>query len=172
MIFLDLDGVLANFMLQVETYMTRYNLDHYKKPYGNWIDFEKATNTSIFDLLYPKLTRIEILNFWATMPKYTWTHDLIKIMTPPMGKKDMRILTAVTKRQSSFTEECVYGKRYWAAVNAPGIKVITCLREEKKNYATPKDTLVDDYNKNVAEFKEAGGKAYLFTNFENFKKGI
>ena len=139
-IFLDLDGVLANFNLQLNTYMKNLGLEAYKEPNQSWAEFESKNQISIFTLLYSKLSKAEILTFWATIPAYSWNRKITELY------KDHKIevLTALPKPQQGFQDECKFGKLYWVETNLPGIKTNLCSREEKKLFATEDSLLIDD----------------------------
>ena len=68
------------------------------------------------------------------------------------------ILTRVsTKREASL-------KRAWAKVYFPHNKILTTTRPKHKR-VSPKDSiLIDDYNKNLEEWREHGGIPFKFIN--------
>ena len=64
----------------------------------------------------------------------------------------------------SRNNESRLGKRMWAKRNLPGVKLILSFANNKKNYANENSILIDDREKNINQWKEAGGIGILHTS--------
>lgn len=140
-LFLDQDGVLADFYAGAERV-----LGH---PWN-----ENTTNTVV--------DRGKILNkhssFWENLPPMKDLHVLWGFIE----KFQPHILTAVPSWEHEYSEVHA-GKWAWVKKHLPGFSqsrfhVVT--RSEKAHYAksgSTQNVLVDDFDKNIAEFQAAGG---------------
>ena len=144
-IYCDMDGVICDFVLAA------------KKATGqNWVglrdgqDWESIKNTK---------------NFWSTMP---WTRDGRQLWNF-IKKYRPHILSAFSPEDPN----CKPGKRKWLKNNvgySQSFMINIVRRREKKNFAKNKGRpaiLIDDYPKNVDQFKNAGGIGILHTNTQN-----
>jgi 5'(3')-deoxyribonucleotidase len=128
-------------------------------------DFVKAFNQT-FEAHYPEHTPMDKIgsikhkldevnpNFWDEIPPM---HDAKKLMNF-LADKDFEILTAY----ASWSPRSKHAKVKWMAKHfgVPASKIHTVLRAEKKNYAMTNgkpNILIDDYAKNIKEFRDAGG---------------
>ena len=75
-------------------------------------------------------------------------------------KKYKPILLSAPSRNN----ESRLGKRVWAKRNLPGVKLILAFADNKKNYANENSILIDDREKNINQWKEAGGIGILHTD--------
>lgn len=94
-------------------------------------------------------------DFWANLEwmsegKQLW--DYIKKYKP-------KLLSAPSRENSSRI-----GKREWVKNNIPEAKLILAAAELKQHYASPKSILIDDREKNINEWVEAGGIGILHTS--------
>lgn len=91
---------------------------------------------------------------------------------PPMPDLDVlwnsvkhrapKVLTALPKRDASDVER---QKRQWIRRHlGPDVEVITCLTEEKPNYCSPTDVLVDDRAVNRKLWTQRGGLFVLHSD--------
>ena len=145
-VYVDMDGVLCDFILQA------------KRATGqDWTglrdgqDWESIRKTK---------------NFWANMP---WTRDG-KQLWSYLSKHKPHILSAYSVEDPN----CIPGKMRWLRKEVGYTQksmINTVRRRDKKNFAMKgSDTikkpaiLIDDYPKNVQQFKSAGGIGILHTN--------
>ena len=140
-IYLDMDGVLFDFVKNIE----------------------KTTGLTINQ--WTKLGRKErwdpiIANkkFWSDGP---WLAEGKKLFAF-VKKYNPHILSAYVEH--AFDPNCIPGKRKWAMKNTgiPSNKINLVMRSQKKNYASPGSILIDDYEKNTSEFNRAGGTGITF----------
>jgi Fe-S cluster biosynthesis and repair protein YggX len=102
-------------------------------------------------------------NFWYDMPwmqggKQLWSY---------ISKFDPHILSAYV--EESYDPNCIPGKTAWLRKNTGLInkqKINLVRRKEKKLFAKRGNPaiLIDDYEKNIREFTQAGGVGIHHTN--------
>ena len=143
-IYLDMDGVLFDFVKNIE----------------------KTTGLTINQ--WTKLGRKErwdpiIANkkFWSDGP---WLNEGKKLFTF-VKKYNPHILSAYVEH--AHDPNCIPGKRKWAQKNTgiPSNKINLVMRSQKKNYAKVAGQpaiLIDDYAKNTKEFTQRGGIGITF----------
>jgi 5'(3')-deoxyribonucleotidase len=145
-IYIDLDGVITNFNKAVKDmgYGPIENLE--KNPPKMW-----ALITS------------KGIPFWQNME---WLEDgkkLWQLLQP----YNPTILTARIKDPKSVT-----GKHIWIEKNFgkdfKNYKIVS--RKNKQLFASPSSILIDDKDKNINEWKEAGGIGILYTDFDSTKE--
>ena len=137
-VYVDLDGVLVNFKKAIEAIGLKLD-DLDNKPGMAWSRIAKAGE-----------------NFWAHAP---WMKDG-KELWDFVKKYNPTILSAPTTANSSKT-----GKRIWVKNElGQNIEVILCKKSEKQNYADEKSILIDDFDKNIDQWKSRGGIGILHTN--------
>ena len=100
-------------------------------------------------------------NFWSTMP---WTKDGRQLWNY-IKKFDPHILSAYTTEDPN----CKPGKRRWLRSNLglSGSRINLVRRVEKRNFAMNgrrPAILIDDYPKNISNFKSAGGIGIIHSN--------
>ena len=141
-LYCDVDQVLCNF------------LDGAEKVLGkSFIEFDKDRR---WPLIHDKKDFWETLE-WMPGAKRLWTF---------VNKYDSHILSAYTKSDSNS----IPGKLKWLRKNAKltqRSRIHLVLRAQKKNFAMNKRQpaiLIDDYPKNVQQFKSAGGIGILHSN--------
>jgi predicted nucleotidyltransferase len=139
-IYLDLDGVLADWEKQFETY-TGMTCDEYELKFGKDKRIEFVLKNSP--------------NFYASMD---WMSDG-KILYNFAKEFPCEILSHSTDDQSTI------GKLNWLKNN--GIKLkpnLVSKREDKSKFANAKSIMVDDRQDVIDAFKKAGGIGILHTN--------
>jgi hypothetical protein len=101
--------------------------------------------------------------FWITldwMPDGKQLWDYIKKYNPIL-------LSAPSREESSKL-----GKRVWVKRELPGVKLILKYASQKQEYASPTSILIDDRQKNIDQWKAAGGIGILHTNTANTIKQL
>mgnify|MGYP001452178021 FL=1 len=141
-IYVDMDGVLCDFVLAA------------KRATGqNWQGLRSGQD-------WESIKRTK--NFWSTMP---WTRDGRQLWNF-IKKYQPHILSAYSIEDPN----CIPGKRKWLKSNlgyTQNFMINIVRRREKKNFAMNKRQpaiLIDDYPKNVQQFKSAGGIGILHSN--------
>ena len=147
MIFLDVDGVIANFV-RASFFV------HIKEP-------EEPSQWNYFETWNPPLTSKE---FWLPIHAigdrfydewvgpYPWTHDLVA----EVQKHDKVCLLT----DSSSHPTCIPSKIRWCERYAPGLEVI--IAKSKELLAGPGRLLIDDNDSNCDKFFYAGGNVIRF----------
>jgi hypothetical protein len=100
-------------------------------------------------------------NFWSTLPWKSGGRQLWNYIK----KFDPHILSAY----STEDPNCKPGKRRWLSNNLglSGSRVNLVRRSEKRNFAMDgrrPAILIDDYPKNISDFKSAGGIGIIHSN--------
>ena len=141
-IYLDMVGVLCDFVLAA------------KRATGqNWLGLR-----SVQDWESIKRTK----NFWSTMP---WTGDGRRLWNF-IKKYQPHILSAYSIEDPN----CIPGKRKWLKSNlgyTQNSMINIVRRREKRNFAMDgrrPAILIDDYPKNISDFKSAGGIGIIHSN--------
>jgi 5'(3')-deoxyribonucleotidase len=155
-IFLDLDDVLNEF-----TMTTLEALGCCAGPYNpewGW-DIVKAANEMHPHDVFTTETFWNSLNrkHWATLPKSRMCDRLIARCADFVGRENVYILSSPTK-----DPDCLAGKLEWIQDELPEwIHRQYMIGPQKHLCASPESLLIDDRDKNVQDFCEAGGKVVL-----------
>ena len=144
-IYSDMDGVLSDFDKRFMEFSKGVAPDQYEKKYG----VEKFWELIDGEVGVPFWAGMD----WMTDGKQYW--DYIK-------KYDPIILSAPSRN-----EESKYGKRIWKKRNMPTNKMILVPAWKKQEYASPTSILIDDREKNIQQWEDAGGIGILHTSAAN-----
>ena len=145
-IYCDMDGVLCDFKTAAEKVTGM--------PIMKWMYASKSEK-------WQKIK--DTPKFWHTLPWQAGGRQLWSYIS----KFDPHILSAYV--EESYDPNCIPGKTKWLSKNA-GIsnrsKINLVRRKEKKLFAKKGNPsiLIDDYEKNVREFINAGGTGIHHTN--------
>jgi 5'(3')-deoxyribonucleotidase len=151
-IYLDMDGVLADFdgaMLQ-HNIINRHDFIH--KPKLEWTEEEAKLDVAVETVMKQR-------GFWLGIPVMNKATSLVDLSTL-LG--ETFILTA--RPNGEEFEWVADEKRQWIREHFPEFDdehFICCLRSEKKDYAKG-NILVDDMKRNCYEWEMAGGYAILW----------
>jgi hypothetical protein len=143
-IYLDMDGVLFDFVKALET-TTKMSINQWMK-----LDRKKRWDPVIAND-----------KFWSDGP---WLSEGKKLFNY-VKKYKPHILSAYVEH--AFDPNCIPGKTKWAMKNT-GIdrsRINLVMRSQKKNYAQIAGRpaiLIDDYEKNTKEFANRGGIGITF----------
>ena len=138
-IYVDMDGVLVDFDGGYEklTGMTTRAADE-KGPEFFWKPISKAG------------AKWWITLNWMPDGKQLW--DYVKKYNP-------ELLSAPSREEASRM-----GKRVWVKRELPGVKLILKSADKKQEFASPNSILIDDREKNIEQWKSAGGVGILHTD--------
>jgi cytidyltransferase-like protein len=138
-IYVDMDGVLVDFDGGYEklTGMTTRAADE-KGPEFFWKPISKAG------------AKWWITLNWMPDGKQLW--DYVKKYNP-------ELLSAPSREEASKM-----GKRIWVKRELPGVKLILRSADKKQEFASPNSILIDDREKNIEQWKNAGGIGILHTD--------
>lgn len=139
-IYCDMDGVLCDFNKRFEQFGGMPPRE-YEAKYG--------TN-KFWDLISKVGAQYWSKMSWMPGGKQLWDH--IKQYNPSL----------LSSPSSDYSSR--YGKKLWVQENLPGTKLILAKRANKKDYASGKSILIDDLDKNIDEWRAAGGIGILYTS--------
>ena len=162
-VYLDMDGVLADFFGGVEFL---YGVDHWKE----------LTNDKTKDLKKQVIDRITGTDFFAVLPKFPTADALIDMVKKFTGGK----FSINTSPLRGDHENSAKYKRVWISNNIeqPDEVIVT---GRKESYAKDKGTgtpniLIDDRPVNIERWQAAGGYGILYQanrdSLEKVKKGL
>lgn len=140
-IYVDLDGVLADFDKSAEAQLNTDNIYKYEFIWGP----EK---------------------FWTEMNKdeefFRWLDkkEDARHLWDSIAHLDPIILTALPKTGAERVDR---QKRAWVGENFPGTEVITCPTKDKPKHCKPGDILIDDRAVNRDAWIKAGGTYLIHT---------
>lgn len=141
-IFLDLDGVLADFFLRARDLL---GCDYHSLPPAEaW----RALS--------------EIPHLYLTLAVLPDAHRLYAVLSP-LGDR-LSILTAIPL-PTGYLVTAAADKRQWVAENiSPSLPVHTVAGgENKRLFASPGDILIDDSERNIRAWESVGGIGVLHT---------
>lgn len=154
-IYFDMDGVLADFDNGVRTLCQMEPLpQNTKRPKG------------YDEILWKKISKVE--HFYDKLEPMRGAKKMIEFCIEKFGVEKVEILTGIPKpRRNVLTAK--EDKEAWVKRNlSDKIKVNTVFREDKINFAkNNRCILVDDYEKNIKEWENAGGYGILFIDSED-----
>lgn len=139
MIYLDMDGVLADFDSQYERLSGQR-----PHPLKNW-----TVEAPTPDIVEWKLVHGSP-DFFSTMSVLPDAMDLFRFVD------ELGHGTAILTGVPSSVSDAVRQKRLWAAEHFPGVQVFCCPSRDKWRYCH-KDVLVDDWQKYRVAWEGAGG---------------
>lgn len=136
MIWLDCDGVLANFSLG------------FKQEFGSSPEeFEDKHGSSYF------WTRIrQTPHFFERLPLMSDARELYEAVKP------LRPIILTGCPRGSWAE---LQKMRWRDRHFPGVPMVTCMSKQKKDYCRPGDVLIDDRDHFRELWEQAGGTFIL-----------
>ena len=130
-LFLDLDGVLADFDAGAKRLMGMTP-----------VEFDARHGRSEF---WRRIARAP--NFYGTLPEM---HDARRLFDAVEHLKPT-ILTGLPVGKWAAPQKIA-----WAAAHFPGVPIITCLARDKARHMAPGDVLVDDRENHRAAYERAG----------------
>ena len=154
-IYCDMDGVLCNFEQAAERAVGM--------PMSQWAKEPRTKFKTIRDKWKPIMNTP---NFWSNLP---WNPGGQRLWSF-INKYDPHILSAYVEQTTD--PNCIPGKSKWARtrLGMSGAKVNLVKRREKQNFAKVggmPTILIDDYSKNISQFKARGGIGILHTSTSN-----
>jgi 5'(3')-deoxyribonucleotidase len=144
--FVDLDSVLTDFEKQLAELLDR--------PLERGWDFGNDPK------VWAKISHAGE-EFWTSMKWMPDGHEL----WDAVKKHDPTILSSPTRHPSS-----VEGKKKWLKENLPGVPYI--IESKKEQYAEPGAVLIDDREKNIKKWEEAGGIGILHKDADSTIKKL
>jgi 5'(3')-deoxyribonucleotidase len=156
-ILLDMDGVLADFVGEVE--------EIFNFPLAGKInehdDFWSVLGQSPNDFWNHK--DINKTEFWENLAKYSWADELVSILH--YYAKEVHICSSPSLAVPAFS-----GKAKWIENHYPTLLGNIVLTRNKSLLANEDHILIDDSEVMVNNFRKAGGNAILFPQEWNANK--
>ena len=153
-IYFDMDGVLVDFQGGVKEL-----LGIEPRPQGFHPDYDNK----LFDAIR------EYDHFYRELKPIKGSLELLKRVIDKWGVNNVEVLTGGPKASRNIPTASE-DKMAWIDVNVgiEGLKVNTVLRKEKVQFVKNKSSvLIDDYDSNIKEWREAGGTGILFGDYMN-----
>ncbi len=153
-VFLDMDGILADFNKGVHAAHNRQDVYvvEPEKALGVF-DLEKLWEISIEDFWKPTQSP----GFWESLDKMPEADDIVNYFCAQYGIENVCILTSPSK-----DKYCIPEKRNWMQRYYPHLAKNMLFGSEKTFLAAPDRMLVDDRNEDVDSFCEHGGLGLLY----------
>jgi 5'(3')-deoxyribonucleotidase len=153
--FLDIDGVLADFTAGVHKKLGipfDYNKWPYKFGPEGWYFHEEIGMT------FNQLSDICDFDFWANLP---WCPDGKAILDAVLGLVQPDQITLLTMPMPHVMSAS--GKVAWIENHMPDFKwrMMICLDKKRILAQVPDAILIDDCQKNIDQWRAAGGRAVL-----------
>lgn len=157
--FLDMDGVIVDFVGGVCKAHNRKSPYLEQSSYGVW-DMEKLWGISVDEFWQPT----EYPGFWRQLEPTTDAEQIVKLVTNAFGLGNIAVLTA-----PSDSIWCVNEKREWMKSHFPALAKNMIFTSAKRFLAGEDRVLVDDRDKNIDQFSQAGGQTILVPRLWNRK---
>lgn len=146
-VYVDMDDVLVEFH------------DFVSARFG--VGIKTLTKTEFWNRL------MEYPNIYSELPIHPDAKRLMQMVDMAARRHGYRVCVLTATAMPSKIPLCVPHKLACIEEHFPGTfdRVVTCLRQEKKNFCKPGDILIDDRDENCEEWEEQGGTAILYTDF-------
>jgi len=153
-IFLDMDGVIADF---VRPAISLHGRDP-DEVLANWPagTFDVAKVLGLTTKEFWKPITIAGWRWWVGLPHYSWSDDLLNVVQSFAGD-DWLFASSPSRSCQSAS-----GKIAWLQRRFGSHFRKYMLGEHKHLFAKSGAVLIDDREQSVIEFREAGGEAILF----------
>ena len=143
-VFLDMDGVITNFNKAV---CTEFGLPYPPQDYYFFPEIRKEVNEFCN------------MSFWRNLEWMDDGRDILRAIMDTFELEKVYFLTGIMPNVESGT-----GKLSWISDNLSIYSnrvILHTLGISKSSLAKPNTILIDDYDKNIAEFTAAGGYGIL-----------
>lgn len=147
MIFLDMDGVCADF---VKAACAAHGKDDSEVDCWNFFEKWGITEDEFWEPV-----NAGGREFWANLEPYPWFDELVSMVKD--ADKNFYVLTKPSRQAS-----CLAGKLDWIHKHFGDKCRNYIFAPNKSPLAAPKRLLIDDSDDNVKGFRKHGGVAYLF----------
>ena len=144
-LFLDCDGVLADFETGARAALGGMTPAQYEERYSKGAFWKRLANTPEFYATLP------------LMPDAQMLFDAVEHLRPT-------ILTGLPLGTWAAPQKVA-----WAEAHFPGTPIITCMARDKVRYMEPGDVLVDDREDHRSKWEDAGG---IFIPHKNAERSI
>ena len=160
MIYLDMDGVLADFERGVKELCGMEPLSQNGKRRDPKQD----------DLMWERIRETE--HFYDRLELMPGAKEMFDRIREKYGDR-CEILTGIPREERGIVT-AEQDKRTWTRrMLSDTVKVNTVLRKQKRDYCTgPESVLIDDREKTIREWRELGGTGILYVNAEETIKKL
>lgn len=147
-IFLDMDGVMADFVQGM------CNRHHRLHPWLHNPDLQEQDLQRVWGGMSQEVFwSVTDFEFWSTLPKAPFADEIVQASIDLVGVENVAILSAPTYHCPG----CVPGKFAWLDRLYPQISWHAVFTKAKEFIARPGVLLVDDFKSNLDKFAAAGG---------------
>ncbi len=144
-LFLDCDGVLADFEVGARELLGGMNPKQFEERYSKREFWRRLATTPDFYNTLPLMPDAQIL------------FDAVEHLRPT-------ILTGLPIGTWAAPQKVAWAERHF-----PGTPIITCMARDKVRYMQPGDVLVDDREDHRSKWEDAGG---TFVTHENAERSL
>lgn len=151
--FLDMDGVLADFVSGIHLAHNRPNIyETDPQRSAGVFDIETLWGISTEEFWAPSC----VDGFWRNLHKMPEADQIVQLVTSTFGTNNVAILTF-----PSDDARCVPEKKEWISHYYPDLLPNMLFGSAKKFLAGPSRYLLDDRDKNIESFRSYGGTGIL-----------
>lgn len=158
-IFVDMDGVLADFDAGLRQRGCKQDIKTYLTPFKERTPEQRQIARDVEECMKTK-------GFFKSLPMMEGADKLWKAIDTPYV---LTALPALDCDKRVAEEKITWISKHFGKKATE--RVITCLRSEKQKYAFG-NILIDDIKRNCDEWEAAGGKAILFVNYKQAIKEL
>ncbi len=155
MIFLDMDGVIANIGQAVARIYGIELTPESEKQYGNTLYKLLALDSKqeLWDVINA------IPDFWEEIPPYPWCEELVDAL---QSVDEVQILTSSPRTDALTKSNASTGKSRWIGKHLLEKKLRVNIVHDKYLLAGPGRVLIDDREGHCNGFRNFGGMSILF----------
>lgn len=149
-VFLDVDGVLANFRKGIhDAFAKSYNYATLSPKWNFWEDWPEIT--------FEMVNGICTIPFWINLEWMHDGHDISRMVLNKFQSNQIYLLTTPMPNVESAT-----GRWQWIKEQLPAYYKRTIITQAPKHLLARPDTLlIDDKDQNINKFTQAGGRGCL-----------
>lgn len=161
-IFVDMDGVLADFHgYYCEQFAPEVDLAD-PKYLGSW-SLVPRLNMSKKEFW----SNTQRLGFWESLPVMVECSGILNLVENAVGLDNVVLLT-----NASNCPVAIQGKYAWIEKHLPRYLNRVMITKQKHFCAHVDSLLIDDFDKNINEFRDSGGSAILVPRLWNSKHSL
>ena len=142
-VFLDLDGVLVDFVRGALKHHGWHDLDPEQVPWKFW-EAKGLTESEFWATLGT--------DFWASLEWMPDGQEILNVIERQAGRPNVFLCSS-----PCLTPGCTSGKARWVEMHLPQYARRLLLTDQKYVFAGPGRVLVDDYDHNLQRWASAGG---------------
>lgn len=149
-VLLDMDGVVSDLNGGA------CRLHGVSDPYNNHDNHGNYGIQKLMGIPAPEFWGAMGREFWANLEPTPHMKEYVNLLVKAFGGENICLLTSPV-----LTEGCYEGKMDWIRKHLPAFRRQFLVGPSKNFCAHPGSLLIDDCEKNVLEFRDAGGNAFL-----------